>query len=212
MNILLLGPQGSGKGTQAKLLVKSFDLFYIESGEILREAAKTSPVIDRLINKEGKLVPDDVTFTLVMDKIEKGKPQKDGILFDGFPRSVSQYQMLSDWLKDSGKKIDLAVLIDISKEESIKRLSGRRVCASCGKIWNLVTSPKPPQPDKCDCGGNLIQRQDDMPEAIETRLKDYGKVTGPLVKMLDDQGILFKVGGEHPIDLIYKEISEAIKK
>jgi adenylate kinase len=212
MNLLLLGPQGSGKGTQAKLLITSFGFYYIESGGILREAAKTNQTIDRLINKEGKLLPDDITFSLIMKKIEKEKPQRDGILFDGFPRSIAQYQLLSDWLKGSGKKIDLAILIDISEEVSISRLSGRRVCARCGKIWNVVTSPKPPAPDRCDCSGDLIQREDDKPKAIRVRLKEYHDVTGPLVEMLDDQGILFRVGGEGPIDLIQAEIAKVINR
>lgn len=212
MNILLLGPQGSGKGTQAKFLITSFGFYYIESGSILREAAKTNQTIDRLINKEGKLLPDDITFSLVMEKIEKEKPEKDGILFDGFPRSIAQYQLLSDWLKGNGKKIDLAILIDINEEESIRRLSGRRVCARCGKIWNIVTSPKPPSNDRCDCAGDLIQREDDKPEAIKVRLKDYRDITEPLAEMLDDQGILYRVGGERPIDTIQAEIAEKIRK
>lgn len=212
MNLLLLGPQGSGKGTQAKFLIANFGFYYVESGGMLREAAKSNPTIDRIVNKEGKLLPDDITFSLVMKKIEKEKPQRDGILFDGFPRSIAQYQFLSNWLKESGKKIDLAILIDISEEVSISRLSARRVCARCGKIWNLVTSPKPPSPDRCDCSGDLTQREDDKPKAIKVRLGDYHKITGPLTEMLDDQGILFKVDGERSIELIQAEIAKAIKE
>lgn len=207
MNILLIGPQGSGKGTQAQLLVREFGLYYVESGEILRAAAKNDPVIDRLINKEGKLLPDDITFRLVTDKLEKERAERDGILFDGFPRSVSQFELLDDWLAQMGKKINLAILIEISEEVSIKRLSGRRIDPTNGKIYNLITEPPPPEVDV----SSLIQREDDKPEAIKKRLELYKEVTGPLIERLDAAGTLKVVGGERPIEIIYEEISKAIK-
>lgn len=207
MNILLLGPQGSGKGTQAKLLVSQFGLYYIESGEILREAAKKDPVIDRLINKEGKLLPDDVTFRLVTDKLEKEKPERDGILFDGFPRSIAQYELLGDWLSQVGRKINLAILIEISEEESIKRLAERRMDPATGKIYNLVTEPPPQGVDI----NSLVQREDDKPEAIKERLNEYRHVTLPLVERLDADGILRTVGGERPVEIIYQEIARVVK-
>jgi adenylate kinase len=207
MNILLIGPQGSGKGTQAQLLVGEFGLYYVESGEILRAAAKSDPVIDRLINKEGKLLPDDITFRLVTDKLERERPQRDGILFDGFPRSVSQFELLDDWLSQMGKKINLTILIEISEEVSVKRLSARRIDPTNGKIYNLVTEPPPPEVDI----NSLVQREDDKPEAIKKRLELYKQVTGPLVERLDAAGTLKVVGGERPIEIIYEEISKAIK-
>jgi adenylate kinase len=120
--------------------------------------------------------------------------------------------MLSDWLKSFGKKIDTAVLIDISNEESIKRLSARRKCAKCGKIWNLVTSPKPPTENTCDCGGELIQRKDDTSEAIKKRLEVYHQTTGKLVELLEKKGILMKVDGTKPIEKVTTEIVEGLKK
>jgi len=212
MNILLIGPQGSGKGTQAEILVEKSGLFYVEVGSLLREAAKTNATIDRIMNVEGKLVPDDLTFSLVIDKIEKIAPRKDSILFDGFPRSVAQYEMLSTWLQGFGKKIDIAILIDIPEEESIKRLSARRKCKKCGKIWNLVTSPKPPTESTCDCGGELFQRKDDTPEAIKKRLGVYHDTTGKLIKLLDEKGILVKVDGLKPIEKVTDEIVGSLKK
>lgn len=211
MNLLLIGPQGSGKGTQAEILLKSSGLTYVEMGGMLREAAKTNGTIDRLMS-EGKLIPDDVSLNLVIDKIEKEIPEKDNILFDGFPRSVAQYEMLSKWLLGFGKKIDVAILIDIPDEESIKRLSARRKCAICGKIWNLATSPIPPSPDKCECGGELTQRKDDTPEAIKVRLEAYHETTDKLVNLLDEKGVLLKVDGTGSIEQVTKDIVEGLGK
>lgn len=212
MNILLIGPQGSGKGTQAEKLVEKSGLFYIEMGGILREAAKTNPTIDRLINIEGKLVPDNVALSLVIEKIEKENLIKDNILFDGFPRSIAQFDMLSAWLLEYGKKINIAILIDIPDEESVKRLSARRKCGKCGKIWNLVTQPKPPSENKCDCGGDLTQRKDDTPEAIKERLGAYHLTTDKLVSLLEQKGILLKINGTKPIDDVTKDIVDGLNK
>ena len=212
MNILLIGPQGSGKGTQAEILVEKMDLTYIEMGGLLREAAKDNPTVDRIMNVEGKLVPDEITFGIVTEKINKVAPEKDNILFDGFPRSVSQYETLSNWFGEYGKKIDVAVLIDIPDAESVRRLSARRKCSKCGKIWNLVTSPKPPTDTSCDCGGELIQRADDTPEAIAKRLKVYHETTSELGDLLMEKGILMKVDGTGSIDEVTGEILEGLKK
>lgn len=211
MNILLMGPQGSGKGTQAEILIKESGLSYIEMGGLLRESAKTNPTIDRLINIEGKLVPDDVALSLVIDKIEETVPTKNNILFDGFPRTIAQYEMVSTWLKGFGKKIDVAILIDISDKESIKRLSARRKCGKCGKIWNLATEPKPPTETNCDCGGELVQRRDDTPEAIKERLNIYHQTTGRLADLLHEKNLLLKVDGTKPISEVTKQITDGLK-
>lgn len=212
MNILLIGPQGSGKGTQAEKLVEKSGLFYIEMGGILREAAKANPTIDRLINIEGKLVPDNVALSLVIEKIEKENSTKDNILFDGFPRSIAQFDMLSAWLLESGKKINIAILIDIPDEESVKRLSARRKCGKCGKIWNLVTQPKPPSENKCECGGDLVQRKDDTPEVIKERLSAYHLTTDKLVSLLEQKGVLLKIDGTKSIDDVTKDIVDGLNK
>lgn len=211
MNILLIGPQGSGKGTQAEILLKTSGLFYVEMGGMLREAAKTNQTIDKMMS-EGKLIPDNISLSLVINKIEKEIPAKDNILFDGFPRSVAQYEMLSKWLLEIGKKIDVAILINISNEESIKRLSARRKCSECGKIWNLVTMPKPPTSEKCECGGELIQRKDDTSDAIKARLEAYHTTTDALVNLLREKGSLLEIDGTKEITEVTKDIVEGLKK
>jgi adenylate kinase len=206
MNILLIGPQGSGKGTQAKFLAQKYGLFYVEIGGLLRDAARANPEIDKLINVEGKLVPDDLAFDIVKNKIEVAAPGKDGILLDGFPRTINQYEMIDSWLKNFGKKIDLVILIDVPEDVSIERLSGRRQCTKCGKIWNLVTSPRPPTENTCECGGQLIQRKDDTPEAIRERLKVYQQTTGKLVELLQEKELLIKIDGKKPIEDVTKDV------
>ncbi len=211
MNILLIGPQGSGKGTQAKLLTKKLGFYYFEMGGFLRELAKSNPEISKIQNEKGKLVPDDMFFFAMKGLLgEKIKSSK-GIILDGFPRNINQYKIIKNWFEGQGEKIDIAFLIDISEETTIKRLSARRSCQKCGKIWNLVTAPLPPSEDKCDCGGDLFQREDDKPDAIKKRLQEYNDVTIPLVQLLDKEGILVKVNGEKLIEEIQKDLIEKIE-
>lgn len=210
MNILILGPQGSGKGTQAQLLAEKLNAFYVESGEMLRKLAEGNPVVDQIINKEGKLLPQEETFSYLKGEIEKNAPDLNNLVFDGFPRSNIQYDLLKEWFHNKGTRLDKAILLEISEEETIKRLSARRTCEKCGKVYNLITNPPPK--DGCSCGGDLTQRVDDTPEAIKTRLAAYREVTTPLVEQLDKEGILVKIDGERPIQTIFQEIQTIVQK
>lgn len=206
MNILILGPQGSGKGTQAELLVKKFDLLYVEMGSILRELSRTDPELDRLINHEGKLVPDERTMQIFSDFLGKNPlGSKKGLMLDGFPRTPAQYELVKAYLAKTGQKLDRAIFLDISEETSIKRLSARRICQGCDKVYNLLANP--PKGDVCDeCGGALVQRTDDTEAAIRQRLKIFRERTAPLAQVLEEEGILIKVDGERPIQTIFEDI------
>ncbi len=212
MNIMILGPQGSGKGTQAELLVKQFGFNYVEMGEILRSIANSNnPKAEEIKGylNSGKLVPDEFVRTVAWDHISKKesslREKKKGFIFDGYPRSVAQFEQLEDMLRRFGKKIDKLIYITIPEEESIKRLSARRDCTKCGRIWNQITNP-PPGPETCECGGKLTQRGDDQPEAIKNRLGIFHANTGPILKKAREEGILTEVDGERPIEAIHEEI------
>jgi len=215
MKIIFLGPPGSGKGTQAKLIVKKLNLQYFESGDILREKAREEDTlgreIDRIIHQEGKYVPDKMVVEIVKGWINKDRLEQ-GIIFDGFPRTLNQYQDLQKVLTEKGSGIDQVIYLKVSEEESIRRLSARRICLQCDFEFNLVT--KPPKKDElCDqCQKKLIQRKDDAPEIIKKRLQTYYQLTRPLVESVRQQGILEEIDGERSINEIHQDILGRIKK
>lgn len=204
MNIIIFGPQGSGKGTQAKLISEKLGLFYFESGEFLRNLAESNPRIDEIINKKGELLPDEEIFSYATEYLEKNDPDGKNIIFDGYPRSVKQYELLTKWLETKDSRVDKAILLNISEEVSVKRLSARRICTKCGNVYNLITN-LPPK-GVCECGGELVQREDDKPEAIKKRLDLYKKNTKPLIEIFKKDGLLVEINGERPINTIFEDI------
>lgn len=208
MIIVISGPQGSGKGTQAKLLAKKYDLLPLSMGDLLREEAKTNKEVDELINKKGVLVPDEITLEILKIFL-KTRQVKDNFVLDGFPRTVKQYDLLKDWLNENDKKIDVAILLEIGKKETMRRLSGRRMDVKTGKIYNLETAPKPgPGVDL----KSLVQRKDDRPEAIFKRLEEYDKNTKPLLDLFRRDGVLVSINGEQSIEAIHQEIVDVVKE
>jgi adenylate kinase len=207
MNIIILGPQGSGKGTQAKLIVDKFNLFYMEMGGYLRQLAKLDPNIDKVVNERGKLLSDNLVFTLMSEYLTKKVPSRDNIIFDGYPRSVKQYELLKNWLMEAGKEINNAIVLEISEEESIKRLSARRIDKKTGEVWNLITN----LPGADVNPKNLYLRTDDKPDAVKQRLKAYHNTTKPLIEVFEREGILIKLNGERPIKEIFSDIVSKLK-
>ena len=207
MNIIILGPLGSGKGTQARFLAERLNLFYFETGKFLRELAKSNPSIDERINKKGELVPDKEMFSLLTKHLEDKAPGRENLLLEGYPRSVKQYELLKGWLAEKGQKIDKAILLEISEKESVRRISARRIDRKTGKIYNLITNP----PDLNVDRKNLYQRPDDKPEAIKKRLTWYKDSVLPLVGVFEKEGILEKVDGERPIKVIFEDIMARLK-
>jgi adenylate kinase len=205
MNILLFGPQGSGKGTQARLMVEKFGFFYFESGAYLRRMAEKYPSIKKTMD-EGKLVPD-TEFTSYLTAYLDQKNLYDNIVFDGFPRTVDQYHFLKKWLLDKNVKLDLALVIEISEEESVRRLSARRLDPKTGEIYNLITEPPPSGVDL----KLLIHRDDDQPEAIKRRLAIYHDRTQKLIDELQKDLKVYKLNGERQVDVIFTEIESIIQ-
>jgi adenylate kinase len=205
MNILLLGPQGCGKGTQGQLLSQKYNLFYLSTGQMLREIAKTDESVAAVINS-GSLISDDFVLASVAAYFD-AKGFYDNIIMDGSPRSVYQYQGFKAWFASKGSKVDLAFWISISHEETIRRLSSRRMDSQTGKIYNMITNPPPTDiPSE-----RLTQRADDMPAAIQRRLEEFDRDTLPLKDILQEEGILIEVNGERSIEDIQNDIVSSVE-
>lgn len=209
MIVILLGAPASGKGTQAELIAKEFNLFLLQTGNFARELAKKDPEIKKIYDA-GKLIPEGLMTMHVINYLTKEKPDLSDILFEGFPRFISQYEALEKFLKSKGDDVDVIISLDISKEEAVKRISSRRICSKCGEIYNVLT--KPPKVDgECDiCGGELIQRDDDKPEAIKVRFDYFKDNTKELIDYLENKGKLERVDAGRPIEVVFKEIVNII--
>jgi len=208
MNLVLLGPPGSGKGTLAKLLSSELDIPHISTGDILREEAKLGTFLGKkvkLFMEKGELVPDQIILEVMKKRIRKSDCQK-GFLLDGFPRTTTQALGLDDMLKSWTKNIDLVLKFDVSDDCVFRRLGGRLICSGCGADFNLYS--KPPQKDLvCDfCGSQLYQRPDDVQEVILNRLKVYKEQTVPIEEYYNKQGKLRRVAGELDPGLILKNV------
>ncbi|MEK9200773.1 MAG: nucleoside monophosphate kinase, partial [Patescibacteria group bacterium] len=169
MNLLILGPQGSGKGTQAQLLSDKYGFYHLEMGNILRSISKSknkhADVIANSINT-GNLVPDEYVRLIAWDHINQYHSSVKGFIFEGYPRSLAQYEHVEEMLRKFGDRINKVIVVEISEEETIKRLSSRLTCVRCGRVYNTITAP-PPELGTCECGGELTLREDDKPEAIK---------------------------------------------
>jgi len=214
MIIIFLGPTGSGKGTQAKLLVKKFDFQYFEAGDILREKAKEkSPFGEKVrrIMKEGVFVPDEIMAKIFTDWLNKIKIGK-GIVFDGYPRVIEQYRDLQRILSEEKLAVNRVVYLKLSPKEVMRRLTARRICPRCDAEFNLVTKP-PKQDEICDkCQARLIQREDDTEKSVQKRLSFQWPQTQKLVDFVRQQGILEEIDGERPIETIHQEILARLEK
>lgn len=210
MNLVILGAAGSGKGTQAKLLTREFDLNYLEMGEMLRDFAASDHPLAQTANEyidRGELVPEELTQEIIWEHIQKLDKTK-GFLFDGYPRTVEQYEHLKELLAKLGQKPDKVIYLEVSEVAAIKRLSARRMHQKTGQIYNLITNPPPLSVDKSD----LIQRDDDKPAAIKKRLEIFRKETFPVVELAKKEGVLLELDGERPIGEIFAEIKAQVKE
>ncbi len=211
MNIVLLGSPASGKGTQAEILCNKFGLYHLSTGDLTRKLMQTDPEMKKAYT-EGKLIPHELITMHVINFLSHEKPELTDILFEGFPRFIPQYDALDEFLKQKGDDIDAIISLDVSKEESVKRISSRRICSNCSENYNLTT--KPPKKDGiCDkCGGELVQRPDDNAESVKVRFQYYVDNTKELIDYVDKKGKLTRVNGERSIEEISKELIEIVSK
>ena len=207
MILLIMGPQGSGKGTQARRLAQEFGFSYFDVGAHVRRIAKTDPRINEIVNKRGALLPDSEIFEIVTKYLEDKKIY-DNLIIDGYPRSLKQYGLISEWFTEHGNQISKAIFLSVSDEVSVARLSARRIDPKTGKIYNLITKKPGPEVDI----SRLVQREDDKPKAIYERLAHYHETTEPLVRKLKEEGKLINVNGEGDIETIQSEIKKGIQE
>jgi len=207
LRIVLLGPPGAGKGTQAQLLSEDKGFERFSTGDILRRhISENTPLGSRVKDYliKGELVPDDILLQLVRNFLKEKNLSP--ILFDGFPRTLTQAKGLDGLLEEEGHPLDLVIFLDLPETEIIRRLNSRRICKRCGANYNLITQP-PKVSGRCDrCGGLLIKREDDNTKAIRERLRAYRERTSPLYEYYERRGILIKVSGMGSPLQVYKRI------
>jgi len=213
VNIILIGAQGSGKGTQAEKLTQVLGICHVASGDLFREAIDAKTELGMKVKAyldRGELVPDDLTTTMVLNRIQEPDCAR-GVLLDGFPRTVAQAQALDKGLEALGKHIDLAVYLKVPKEELLKRLSGRYICRANQHVYNIYSNP-PKVPGVCDLDGSgLYQRSDDRGEAVEKRLNIFFKETILLLDYYGRQHKLIEVNGNQSIDRVQEDLLNAIR-
>lgn len=212
MNLIIAGPQGSGKGTQGDLLQEKLGLIHLETGDNFRaEIAKKTELGKECASymDQGILLPDQIVFRLVEKLLDQQTLVK-GFVLDGMPRRLSQTQWLDNFLAGKNSQIDKLVLLNISEKETIRRLSARRVCPQCGRNFNLITMP-PRKDGLCDdCRIRLITRSDETPKAIKKRLKEYHDETDPMIDYYRQKGKVVEINGEQPVEKVFQDILKAL--
>jgi len=212
MNLILLGPPGAGKGTQAKKLIAEYRIPQISTGDILREAIRQGTALGKLagpLMKAGKLVPDEVVVGLVEERLRQKDCEK-GFILDGFPRTIPQADALGRTLQKDGLRVDAVISLEVPEERLVERLTGRRSCPKDGNVYHLVDRP-PKRSGFCDaCGTALVQRDDDREDRIRARLVEYAALTQPLKAYYEEKGLLRRVDGVGSPDGIFAAIRKAV--
>jgi adenylate kinase len=211
VRVAFLGPPGAGKGTQARDLAQEWRVLHLATGDMLREAVAAGSPLGRETKgymDQGALVPDDVIIRMMAERLGKADASR-GFILDGFPRTIAQAEALATLLKDLGQTLDTVVYFDVSEPELLRRLTGRRVCRTCGHSYHVTSNP-PKRAGVCDeCGGELYQRDDDAEATVRKRLDVYQRQTAPLLDYYRQRSLLATVSGEGPLAAIRDSIRAA---
>jgi adenylate kinase len=215
MRIVLLGAPGSGKGTQSQKLVEAYGVPQISTGDLLREAVAKGTALGlraKTAMDAGKLVEDATVLGMIRERLARPDALK-GFILDGFPRNIAQAESLEKTLRDLAQPLEAVVLMSLDMNILFKRLTGRRICQECGRVFNLYTSPPgtPPHCDKCGDSARLIQRPDDKEEVIGKRLEVYEAQTKPLIKHYESVGLLRVVDADADVDTVFQSIQRAVQ-
>ena len=213
MDVILFGPPGAGKGTQAQAICEALSIPHISTGDIFRKHLKEGTDLGQLAKSfinQGQLVPDSVVCDIVASRLIE-QDCAGGALLDGFPRTVVQAEMLSDWLDKQGRSVGAVVNLEVNDAILIKRLSGRRTCLSCGATYHVANNP-PSQDRVCDrCEGEVVQRKDDAEHTVRARLETYARDTAPVLAWLKPRATVHTVDGSRPIQDVRSDILDAIR-
>lgn len=212
MRVVFVGPPGVGKGTQAQRLAERRGMVKISTGDVLREAVRQGTPLGvraKAFMDAGSLVPDDLVIGMLSERLA-GDDTARGCLLDGFPRTIAQAEALGKMLERRGEALDLVVAFDADHEVIVDRLSGRRSCPRCGKVYHVHFDPSPAGARCGGCGAELVQREDDREATIRRRLKVYEEETAPLLAYYRDRGLLVLVDGTAPIDVVAARVDEAL--
>ncbi|CDQ41400.1 MULTISPECIES: adenylate kinase [Virgibacillus] len=214
MNLILMGLPGAGKGTQAEKINEKYNIPHISTGDMFRLAIKEGTDLGKKAKEymdQGELVPDEVTIGIVRERLNKDDC-KNGFLLDGFPRTINQAEALQDLLQDMNETIDYVLHVDVPEEKLVERLTGRRICPTCGATYHVVYNP-PKEDGICDKDGSqLIQRDDDKADTVKKRLSVNIEQTKPLLDFYEDKGYLVTVDGNQDIDQVFRDIQSKIEK
>jgi adenylate kinase len=213
VNIVLLGAPGAGKGTQAAKMVVEFGLPHISTGDIFRRAVADGTPLGLEAKRymdAGDLVPDEVTIGIVKERLSQPDAAS-GFILDGFPRTVPQADALASALDSMGRKLDAVILVDVARELLVERMTARRQCRACGRIYNVLTD-RPQSDNVCDaCGGEVYQRADDTVETVTNRLDVYDRNTAPLVDYYRGQALLKVVDGSRDVDSVFADVAAIVR-
>ncbi len=213
MNLLIIGAPGAGKGTMSDLIINTYHLVHVSTGDMLRAAVKAGTPVglkaQEYMNK-GALVPDEVIHDIIVERLSADDMEA-GFLFDGYPRTLNQAEDLDLILKEVGKKIDCVINMNIEDEELVKRITGRRLCPVCGEIFNIYYKA-PAKEGICDkCGAELTQRKDDNLDSLTVRLQEYHKNTQPVIEYYEESGLVKHVDATKSVGEVFDEIRSVLK-